>query len=238
MITTCLLLVWSLNSGISRRGLAFAQAEFLMKFRFCGGLDAPDWILAEVSVLSKMSSVRVKLISKQILQQLRGAGIDYEKVTKLTTSQRLNLGPGDVKAIMAALHFMLRNSAKYDVDEDTLLQELPQLGLPLDICQAIVKEFIKVKDNVRQHFATQTLRLPRIEETEWRVDYILSSSLTKVVAEPAVSLKLKLSKDANDANHDGSASSDQLVFSLSADKFRVLLNELKTVRQSMENIST
>jgi hypothetical protein len=47
-----------------------------MKFRFCGEQDAPDWILAEVSVLSKMSSVRMKLICRQIINQLLGIGIN------------------------------------------------------------------------------------------------------------------------------------------------------------------
>ena len=57
------------------------------KFRFCGDLDAPDWILAEITVLSKMvrvdsccslltmasqSSVRMKLLARQILSYLLG----------------------------------------------------------------------------------------------------------------------------------------------------------------------
>ena len=27
---------------------------FVQKFRFCGDLDCPDWILAEISILSKL----------------------------------------------------------------------------------------------------------------------------------------------------------------------------------------
>jgi hypothetical protein len=29
-----------------------------MRFRFCGELDAPDWLLAEISTLSKLASIR------------------------------------------------------------------------------------------------------------------------------------------------------------------------------------
>ena len=36
------------------------------RFQCFGGLDAPDWILAEVSVLAKLSSVRIKLIVSQV----------------------------------------------------------------------------------------------------------------------------------------------------------------------------
>jgi hypothetical protein len=43
-------------------------------------LSQPDWILAEVAVLSKMSSIRVKLIARLALEHLRGAStaFDYE----------------------------------------------------------------------------------------------------------------------------------------------------------------
>jgi len=38
----------------------------VQRFQCFGGLDAPDWILAEVSVLAKLSSVRIKLIVSQV----------------------------------------------------------------------------------------------------------------------------------------------------------------------------
>ena len=31
-----------------------AHLLFLQKFRFCGDLDCPDWLLAEISILSKL----------------------------------------------------------------------------------------------------------------------------------------------------------------------------------------
>ena len=33
---------------------------FLQKFRFCGDLDCPDWILAEISILSKLVGSQLK----------------------------------------------------------------------------------------------------------------------------------------------------------------------------------
>ena len=134
-----------------------------MRFRFLGGSDAPDWILAEVSILAKMvhtshsaehlppstpptpppspppplghllslqSSVRMKLICRQVLQQLTGKGVAYDKVAKLTSSTRVQLEVGDVKALIATLHFIFASAAKHDVNGQTLLMELEQLGLP------------------------------------------------------------------------------------------------------------
>lgn len=73
---------------------------FLKKFVYYRSLlqytlylkQAPDWILAEVNVLSKFSSVRMKLVCRQVMDQIFSRGINWEKVTKLTTGERLNFG--------------------------------------------------------------------------------------------------------------------------------------------------
>ena len=55
-----------------------------MKFRICGGLDAPDWILAEIVQLAKLSSIRFKLLAMQVISHINDpAEIDYAKVKKL-----------------------------------------------------------------------------------------------------------------------------------------------------------
>ncbi|XP_065268679.1 uncharacterized protein LOC135884987 isoform X3 [Emys orbicularis] len=59
-----------------------------MRFRFCGDLDCPDWVLAEISTLAKISSVKLKLICGQVLKDLQGEGIDYEKILKLTSDAK------------------------------------------------------------------------------------------------------------------------------------------------------
>ena len=44
------------------------------------------------------------------------------------------LGGSEVKAMMAALTFIVVNSAKYNIAEDTLKTELEQLGMPKGEC--------------------------------------------------------------------------------------------------------
>lgn len=102
-----------------------------MRFRFLGDLDAPDWILAEVAILSKMSSVRMKLLCRQIISQVLGRTPQHDKITKLTTSTRIQLDDRDIKALLAALFFIFNNAGKNDVDPDILNRELQQLGLPV-----------------------------------------------------------------------------------------------------------
>jgi len=53
-----------------------------MRFKFCGDADAPDWVLAEIATLSKISSVRIKLLVGQILKGLVDGNLDYEKVRR------------------------------------------------------------------------------------------------------------------------------------------------------------
>ncbi|XP_042198949.1 COMM domain-containing protein 4 isoform X2 [Callorhinchus milii] len=105
-----------------------------MRFRFCGDLDCPDWVLAEISTLAKISSVKMKLLCVQVLKELLGEGIDYEKITKLTADAKFD--SSDVKATIAVLSFILSSAAKYSVDGESLSSELQQLGLPKELKQA------------------------------------------------------------------------------------------------------
>lgn len=207
-----------------------------MKFRFCGDADCPDWVLSEINVLSKMSSVRMMLICRQIRNQLLGTGINYEKLNKLTTGKRLNFEPSEIKAMIAALHFILRNSAKYDVDGvEVLPMELEQLGLPADVARAICKTYVKCKSDLRARLLTQTLHMPRVVEADWRVDYVLASSSLKNVATPTVRMNLQLSKAGQNSlskNKDSEVS-----FEMSSDKFAVLYADLKAARAAMAQVS-
>ena len=54
----------------------------------------PEWILSEVAVLSKISCVRLKLITRQVINELTGGRLDVEKVCKLAPKEsgKKNLG--------------------------------------------------------------------------------------------------------------------------------------------------
>ena len=47
-------------------------------------------------------------------------------------------GHSDTKGVVAALHFVLSQSAKYDIDDTTLQLEIQQLGLPKENADALV----------------------------------------------------------------------------------------------------
>ncbi|XP_008310290.1 COMM domain-containing protein 4 [Cynoglossus semilaevis] len=195
-----------------------------MRFRFCGDLDCPDWVLAEISTLARISSVKMKLLCAQVLKDLLGEGIDYEKVSKLTADAKFD--SGDIKASVAVLSFILSNAAKHDVDSESLSSELQQLGLPKEHATGLCKSYEDKHSALQDKLRETSLRLGKLEAVSWRVDYTLSSSEQKEVNQPMIQLKLQ-------TQGAESGSTETSVVSVSADKFRVLLAELKQAQAMM-----
>jgi len=139
-----------------------------MRFKCFGDLDAPDWILAEISVLSKISSVRMKLIVSQVIASLRGTAMDYAKIAKLTSDAGFE--PSEIKAAVAALEHILKSAAKYDCDAGKLESELQQLGLPKEHSSSLCRPYREQQSALRESLASNTLRLPGLDSVRWRVD--------------------------------------------------------------------
>ncbi|XP_053259757.1 COMM domain-containing protein 4 [Podarcis raffonei] len=198
-----------------------------MRFRFCGDLDCPDWVLAEISTLAKISSVKLKLICAQVLKDLLGDGIDYEKVLKLTSDAKLE--SGDVKATIAVLGFILSSAAKHNVDGESLSSELQQLGLPKEHATGLCRSYEEKQSPLQDSLRGCSLRLNRLDSVSWRVDYTLSSSEIQRVNEPVVHLKLNV-KDVDRGVQE------PVAMMLSAEKFRVLLAELKQAEAVMKTL--
>ncbi|XP_045442630.1 COMM domain-containing protein 4 isoform X2 [Pipistrellus kuhlii] len=217
-----------------------------MRFRFCGDLDCPDWVLAEISTLAKISSVKLRLLCGQVLQELLGLGMDvsawsspcpttlrvhkpreYEKVQKLTADARFELG--DVKATVAVLSFILSSAAKHSVDGESLSSELQQLGLPKEHAASLCRCYEEKQSPLQEYLRACSLRVNRLAGTGWRVDYIMSSSLLQPVEEPVVHLRLEVATAPE-------APAQPVALSLSADKFQVLLAELKQAQALMSSL--
>ncbi|GAB1604284.1 COMM domain-containing protein 4-like [Argonauta hians] len=200
-----------------------------MKFRFCGDLDCPDWVLAEINILSKLTSIKMRLLCGQVINSILSSDIDYEKVAKITADAKFDVG--DIKASIAALCFIIRSAAKCDVDSDTLSNELQQLGLPKEHSTPLCKLYGDNVSKFQEQLRKQSLRLSQMDSVEWRVDYILSSKVLKTVNQPSIEICLRVQ------NPDTGATKP-VIFNMSADKFRVFLNELKQVDAIMDNLAS
>uniref|UniRef100_A0A3B5B1M3 COMM domain containing 4 n=1 Tax=Stegastes partitus TaxID=144197 RepID=A0A3B5B1M3_9TELE len=148
----------------------------------------------------------------------------YDKVTKLTADAKFE--SGDIKASVAVLSFIFSSAAKHDVDSESLSSELQQLGLPKEHTTGLCKSYEDKHSALQDKLRETSLRLGRLESVSWRVDYTLSSSELREVNEPVIQLKLE-------AQGAESGSTETTVVSVSADKFRVLLAELKQAQAMM-----
>ncbi|XP_077328690.1 COMM domain-containing protein 4 [Lithobates pipiens] len=197
-----------------------------MRFRFCGDLDCPDWVLAEISTLAKISSVKLKLICAQVLKEQLGEAIDYEKILKLTSDARFE--SGDIKATIAVLCFILSSAAKHNVSSDSLSSELQQLGLPKEHAVSLCRSYEEKQTALQETLRESSLRLSRLSSVSWRVDQTLSSSILQEVNEPLVHLNLHVADARN---------SSPVAVTVSSSKLRVLLTELKQALEMMNAIN-
>ncbi|XP_050040111.1 COMM domain-containing protein 4 [Dermacentor andersoni] len=197
-----------------------------MLFKFCGDRDCPDWLLAEIGSLSKISSVKVKLLCAQVVNGLLHSQIDFDKVAKLTADSKFT--EDDVKGVLMALEFILKNSTKFSVDEETLVNELTQLGLPREHAVSLSKVYADRCTEILAVLKEQSLRLSSLEGTpQWRLDYVLESSVAGEVCQPSVQMKLAVRQgDEVKPVH----------FTMSAEKCGVLLHELKQAYKVMKSL--
>ncbi|KAL3679739.1 hypothetical protein R1sor_022695 [Riccia sorocarpa] len=129
-----------------------------------------------------------------------------------------------MKACIAVLHSFIANAAKFDIDDSTMSKELQQLGLPKEHSDALCTPYLDNKDALQAKFLDQTLKIPALQIGAWQVQ----QGETKSVVMRLTSAKSV--DQTGDKNND-------LQLCLTAEKFHLLLRELKTARSLLDEIS-
>jgi COMM domain containing 4 len=194
--------------------------------------------VTETEVLSKLTSVRVKVVATRIAQQLCGEELDMVKIRK-TILETLENNEDDLRAVISSLHFILKNGAKHAVEAEGFKVELQQLGLPQKTGDAIVKVYIKYQDAIAEEFRKTSFDFPRLDSMDWRVDYVMDTSQSEDVDTPVVQMQLQLTGESNIASAvpvSETKKPKSLTFEMSMDKFRVLYGELKTAARIMNGL--
>ena len=168
----------------------------------------------------------------QILTYCLQDDFNYEKVLKLAKDS--SDGVSDIKGAIAAVHFMLTNSAKFDLDEKSLVQEIQQLGLPKENTEAISKLYREQKDNLREKFAENSYRVSKLLSADWRVDQIISSSSNE--SGPLIHLNLTVNEQPEKTDLTGPSTVKEIAFELSETKLNALIHELSQVQALMESV--
>ena len=89
-----------------------------MKFKFNGDQDCPDWVLVEMATLSRLTSVKTRILTSKVLQNLLVNADNNNEVLDNCSNIDANFMIGDVKAVIAVLSFILTASGKYLFDFD------------------------------------------------------------------------------------------------------------------------
>eukprot|EP00944_MAST-04C_sp_MAST-4C-sp1_P000141 g141.t1 len=190
-----------------------------MKFRFCGGLDAPDWLLTEVAIVAKLSSQQVTFLSEQVVRQLMDKSVDFGKLQKILESVKFSRS--DVKAALAATNYIFDRATRYSVERKILNTEMQQLGLHENLTEAMLNVYFSRRDALHAVYKEKEFKLDTIKGVDWRVDCILGSSNVAGMAEPNVKLNIE------------SSGGDTLPFDMSSNTFDVLHAELKNAHAMM-----
>ena len=170
------------------------------------------------------SSDASQLLAMQVIGHINDPeAIDYQKVKKLGDAGTFELS--DVRAMLAALRFIICNAVKYGVDENVLATELQQLGLPPANSKALLKPYRNLRGQLRAKQEADSLHLPHVDQVQWRVVYSLASRSLKSVEAAAAHVRL--------TSGDG----PDVAFKADAESVQVLIRELRRARGLMDSMS-
>ena len=142
-----------------------------MKFKFCGNRDCPDWLITEIIFLTKISSVKLRILSNQICKFILNKGENINDIKKILLD--LNLSEKEASIVISVLDFIFRNASKFDVDDNILNQELQQLGLPQEIAESISKVFKREKNKLREFLKFDIFSFNSINNIDYKFSYSL-----------------------------------------------------------------
>jgi hypothetical protein len=198
----------------------------------CLPLLAIPQLLSQIFVVSRISAVKIKLLAKVVMQQARGESIDQNKIPKLLGDGKFETH--EVKGVVAALHFILQSSARYNVEEEALALELQQLGLPKEHTEALVGALRDGRAALQQHLADASLRLGKLEALRWRVHEDAGSARAHSVQLHLGVLEQPHQGGPGDASAPALRSLD---FRVDADTLALLQAELRAAKEAVEAIS-
>lgn len=144
-----------------------------MRFKFCGNLDCPDWLITEIIFLTKISAVKLRIICNQMVNFIINKGKNLSSIIKIL--EDMNMSYSDSLIVISVIEFILSSSAKFDVDDLILNQELLQLGLPQENCDSISKVFKLKKTNLREFLYKNIFNFNLIEDIQFKTSYIISN---------------------------------------------------------------
>ena len=151
-----------------------------MRFDFCGNVDCPEWVLAEVALLNKVSAIKLKLICGQILKKIgQQPGFEPDKLSKLFRDQKFEAE--ESKVCIALIEFVLRQSAKHCINEKQLSKDLLQMGVAIENANTLVKHYTDQMENLQRALRSESMRVSSVQDVQYGVSYLMATSASGTV---------------------------------------------------------
>ncbi|XP_055337201.1 COMM domain-containing protein 4-like isoform X2 [Paramacrobiotus metropolitanus] len=195
-----------------------------MKFRFCGDLDCPDWALAAISLLTKLTSIKMRQLAQEVAKTLLEMSEASEAAGKICQDAKLSLE--DSKIVIAAVEFFLSSAVKYNVSAEVFSNELQQLGFPKEHAASLSKVY-QSTPQFAQVFLQGGFRISRLTELKWRPEMNLRSPSEQEATDFRIAVSMKLEKDGHLRSH---------VFSMSLEKMLILKHEISEILHIMDSL--
>jgi len=138
-----------------------------MKFRFCGDQDCPDWFLTQMGTLSRLSSVKAKLLAQHVARHLAGQEMQVEKTNALLADLKLSVG--DAQSLVASIQFILSSASRFFTSEEHLRAELQQVGLPKEHAAALAKVHLDSTRSIREKLLSDSASPNSVQDVTWRL---------------------------------------------------------------------
>ena len=145
-----------------------------MRFEFCGNVDCPEWALAEISLLNRISAVKLKLILVQIVKKITGQPFDNEKISKLCRDQKFDAE--ETKVCVAIIEFLLRQATKHQTSDKVFSKDLLQMGVAIENANALVKTIAEQQEVLARALKHDSLRISQITGLQYGLSYIIATS--------------------------------------------------------------
>ena len=182
-----------------------------MKFEFCGKNECPEWVLAESSILSKLSAVKLKLICAQIIKKItKNKDYDEDKIYRLWNDCKLS--QEESFWVIAILDFIISSATKWSVDQEIFSKEISHLGIPIENVNVIVKSYTE-KSKELEVVRYESLQVSQVTKVNAKICEIVASSMVgDTEYEPGeqrtpigfqINMAIDVKEGSKKSNHEG-----------------------------------
>ena len=208
-----------------------------MKFKFCGNIDCPEWLISEIIYINKINAVKLRIISNNITEGLISGNMSFTKSYKLL--EEMSFNEKEINIIIAIIIFIFNSSIKFEIDPSILNQELQYLGIPQENIESIIKAYKSNYTSLKDIAYNKIFTHPTIHKFDWKLDYILSDNLNSFKLENFQKLKEEeetgITQPTQSIEKQITIKINEDLFVLSKDKLGLLINDLDKACSIIKN---